>query len=72
MNIENKYTNGEGIGLKENFKVQLTNPMLFDRLNILSAEYSVSVELLVNVAVKRLIEDIDFVRDLRIGKIEPK
>ena len=52
----------------ENFTVQLSDPMLYDRLHTLSAEYSVSIELLINVAVKRLIEDIDFVRSLRIGK----
>ena len=40
---------------EENFTVQLTNPMLYDRLNILSAEYSVSVEYLVNEAVNRMI-----------------
>lgn len=54
----------------ENFTVQVTNPMLYDRLHTLSAEYSVSVELLVNAAVKRFIEDVDFVRGLRTGKID--
>ena len=53
----------------ETFTVQLTNPMLYDRLHILSAEYSVSTELLVNAAVKRLIDDIDFVRSLRSRNI---
>ena len=56
--------------LKENFMVPLTNPMLYDRLHILSAEYSISVEQLVNAAVKHLLDDVDFVRNLRIGKIE--
>ena len=54
----------------EDFRVRLTNPMLYDRLHTLSAEYSVSVELLVNMAVRRLVQDIDFVRGLRVGKIE--
>lgn len=54
----------------ENFTVQVTNPMLYDRLHTLSAEYSVSVELLVNAAVKRFIEDVDFVRGLRTGRID--
>lgn len=54
----------------EYFTVQLTDPMLFDKLHTLSAEYSVSVELLVNLAVKRLIDDVDFMRDLRTGKIK--
>ena len=54
----------------ENFTVRVTNPMLYDRLHTLSVEYSVSVELLVNAAVKRLIDDVDFVRGLRTGKID--
>ena len=51
-------------------KIELSDPMLYDRLHTLSAEYSVSVVLLVNLAVRRLVDDIDFVRNLRIGKIE--
>ena len=53
---------------KERFTVQLTDPMLYDRLCTLSAEYGLSVESLVNAAVKRLADDIDFVRSLRMGK----
>ena len=52
----------------EKFAVQLTNPMLYDRLHILSVEYSVSVEFLVNTAVKHLIDDVDFCRSLRNEK----
>lgn len=55
---------------QEKFAVQLTNPILYDRLRTLSAEYSVSVEALVNLAVQRLIADVEFVRNLRIGKTE--
>ena len=40
---------------KETFTGQLTDPMLYDRLRTLSAEYDLSVESLVNVAVKRLV-----------------
>ena len=50
---------------KETFTVQLTDPMLYERLRTLSAEYDLSVESLVNTAVKRLVDDIDFVRSLR-------
>lgn len=53
---------------RETFTVQLTNPMLYDRLRTLSAEYDLSVEYLVNMAVQRLIDDVDFVRNLRAGK----
>ena len=55
---------------RETFSVQLTDPMLYDRLHTLSVEYSVSVEVLVNAAVKRLVDDVDFVRSLRTGKTE--
>ena len=55
---------------RETFSVPLTDPMLYDRLHTLSAEYSVSVEVLVNAAVKRLVDDVDFVRSLRTGKTE--
>lgn len=72
MNIENKNTNDGSTYSGEDFKVEITDLMLYDRLHILSAEYSVSVEFLVNAAVKRLIEDIDFARNLRGGKAGPK
>lgn len=55
---------------KEKFTVPLTDPMLYDRLHTLAMEYDLSVERLVNVAVKRLVEDVDFVRGLRTGKVE--
>jgi len=54
----------------EKITVHLTNPMLYDKLHTLSTEYSISVELLVNLAVKRLLDDVDFLRDLRTGKIK--
>ena len=55
---------------KESFSVSLTDPMLYDSLRTLSAEYDMSIESLVNVAVKRLLDDVSFVRDLRTGKVE--
>ena len=54
-----------GSDTTEKFIVQLTDPMLYDRLHTLSAEYSVSEEFLVNAAVNRMINEIDFVRSLR-------
>ena len=70
MSIKENYNDGESGKSVENFTVQLTDPMVYDRLHTLSAEYSVSVEMLVNVAVKRLVDDVDFVRSLRTRKIE--
>jgi len=54
----------------EHFTVQLTNPMLYDRFRTVSTEYSISVELLVNLAVRRLIDDVDFMRGLRSGSLD--
>ncbi len=52
----------------EELHVQFTKPILYDRLHTLSAEYDVPVDLLVELAVKRLLDDVDFVRSLRTGK----
>lgn len=54
----------------ETFSVQLTDPMLYDKLHTLSVEYSVSMESLANIAIKRLVYDIEFVRSLRTGEIQ--
>lgn len=59
----------KGRSTAESFTVRLTEPMLYDRLYSLSKEYSIAVELLVDVAVRRLLDDVEFVRGLRAGKI---
>lgn len=68
MNVDKNYIISEGKTLSEDFRIQITDPMLYDRLHTLSVEYSLPMELLVNVAVKRLVDDVDFVRSLRMGK----
>ena len=70
MNIDRNCTISEGRFSSEDFRIQLTDPMLYDRLHTLSVEYSLPMELLVNIAVKRLMNDVDFVRGLRIGQVE--
>ena len=70
MNVDKSSTISEGRFSSEDFRIQLTDPMLYDRLHTLSAEYSLSVEMLVNAAVKRLVEDVYFVRSLRTEKIK--
>ncbi len=70
MVIEDKYNGSENNGSMESFMIRLTDPMLYDRLHMLSVEYSMSVEMLINVAVKRLVDDVIFVRSLRSGKID--
>lgn len=49
------------------FAIYLTNGLLYDRLHELAAEYSLPVEKLADLAVERLIEDVEFVRGLRTG-----
>lgn len=72
MFIEEKSENSPEKTSKENLVIRVTNPMLYDKLHTLSAEYSLSTEFLVNVAVDRLLDDIDFVRNLRNGKVSWK
>ena len=72
MVIEEKNENSPEKTSKENLVIRVTNPMLYDKLHTLSAEYSLSTEFLVNVAVDRLLNDIDFVRNLRNGKVSWK
>lgn len=56
----------------EMLTIHISNPLLLDSLRTLAIEYSVSIELLLNLAAKRLIDDVDFLRNLRTGKIELK
>ena len=49
------------------FAIYLTSGLLYDRLHELAAEDSLSVEQLADLAVERLIRDVEFVRDLRHG-----
>lgn len=52
----------------ETITVEFIEPMLYDRLHTLSAEYDQPVNLLINFAVKHLLDDVEFLRDLRTGK----
>jgi hypothetical protein len=70
MRVDGNHEDGKTSSSMEDFRVQITDPMMYDRLHTLSVEYSLSVELLVNLAVRRLVDDVDFVRNLRVGKIE--
>ena len=63
--MEKKYVNRNSESVAEEFSVRITNSMLYDRLHTLSVEYSVSIEFLVNIAIERLINDVDFIRNLR-------
>ena len=51
------------------FAIYLTSGLLYDRLHELAAEYSLPVEQLADLAVERLIRDVEFVRGLRCGNV---
>lgn len=68
--VEEKYINSENHMPVKNLTIQFTSSMLYDRLRTLSDEYAISEEFLINAAVKRLVDDVDFLRSLRAGKIE--
>lgn len=67
---EKNIKDGRNTPSKEVFAVYLTDGMLYDKLHRFAAEFSVPVELLADLAVKRLTNDIEFVRDLRLGNIK--
>lgn len=50
--------------------IQFYDPMLYDRLHTLSVEYNLSADLLISLAVKRLLDDVELIRDLRSGKVK--
>ena len=54
----------------EKITIEFRDMMLHDKLRILAAEYSIPANVLVMLAIKRLIEDIEFLRNLRTGKLE--
>lgn len=51
------------------YVIYLTNGLLYDRLHQLAAEYTMPVERLTELAVERLLQDVEFVRGLRSGKV---
>ena len=53
----------------EKITVQFANPLLNDRLHTLAAEYSVPAGVLISIAVKHLLDDVNLLRDLRAGKV---
>ena len=51
------------------YAVYLTNGLLYDKLHTLAAEYALPVEKLAELAVERLLRDVEMVRGLRNGKV---
>lgn len=65
--MEEKYIKSNEQISGEDFTISITDPMVYDRLHTLSVEYTVPVSVLVNAAVERLLDDVEFVRKLRNG-----
>lgn len=64
----NKPHKSQKIYPQNQFVLYLTNGFLYDKLHMLSAEYTIPVEELADLAVKRFVEDVELVRNLRTGK----
>ena len=52
------------------FTLHITNGMLYDRLHRYAAEYSLPVDKLTELAIKRFVDDIELYRDIRTGRIQ--
>ena len=48
-------------------KVEIEDYILYDRINDLAVQYATSTDCLMNLAIKRLINDMEFYKDLRAG-----
>ena len=51
------------------YAVYLTNGLLYDRLHTLAVEYALPLEKLTDLAVGRLLSDVELVRGLRNGNV---
>ena len=55
---------------KQNIKnIEFINSQIIDKLNIISNEYAVSFDALINFAVLKLIDDVNLLRLLRNGSL---
>ena len=46
-------------------KIEISDYFLYDKLNVLAVQYSTTVDRLSEIAIMRLVDDIEFVRQLR-------
>ena len=54
----------------EKITIEFNDMMLHDKLRALAAECSIPANKFVMLVIKRLVEDIEFLRNLRTGKPE--
>ena len=65
-----KYIQNNSALSEEKFAVHLTDGLLYDKLHQFAAEYTLSVEHLADLAVRRFVDDIELMRSLRLGAPE--
>ena len=56
----------------QDFTLHITDAMLYDELHRYAQEYSLPVERLTEIAVKRFVEDIELFRGFRAGHLSSK
>ena len=49
-------------------KIDLEDYLMYDKLGVLAIEYTTTINHLANIAIHRLIDDIEFFRGLRKGE----
>jgi hypothetical protein len=52
----------------EKITIHLVKPIIHDKLYTLAAEYNTTIDTLVNLALKRFINDVEVINNLRTGK----
>jgi hypothetical protein len=52
--------------------VEIEDYLLYDALHDLAIEYATSIDHLVNTAIRRMVSDIEFARELRTGNFKAK
>jgi hypothetical protein len=50
--------------------IHLVKPIIHDKLYTLAAEYNTTIDTLVNLALKRFINDVEVINNLRTGKTD--
>jgi hypothetical protein len=56
--------------MEQKITIHLVKPIIHDKLYTLAAEYNTTIDTLVNLALKRFINDIETIRNLREGKVD--
>ena len=49
-------------------KVELEDYLMYDKLGSLAIGYAISIDRLVNHAIRRLVNDVEFVQELRLER----